>query len=226
MREPLEELRSYADSIRSAVPPARSHVVAMRAVTAARRTRPRRVTRTLAISLAVFLIANVAAAGISSSSLPGDFLYPLHRGYEALADSVGLGSGDRTPERVEEARALVERDRPDVALDHLASSLNDPGLRQAAAQIRALDLPREELRDDVANLVEAASAVSEAARSEDPEALRAAVAEIRELAERIAAAARERRNQSDSPVEPPRGRPDGASNTDRGRPDGVGGGRP
>lgn len=134
MSDPTDHLRRYADHIAASVTPARSQIAATRAIAAVTSRSPRRLTGRVAVTaLAGLVVLNVGAMSAANAAVPGDFLYPLDRAYERIADAIGVGA-DRTPERVAEAQVLLERSDPMRALQVLAE-VDDPDVSGVAVSL-------------------------------------------------------------------------------------------
>jgi hypothetical protein len=135
-------------------------------------------------STALFALANVALARASDPALPGQFLYPLDRTYEWLSDR--FASNDHIPERVAEALELAEGGHTDRALLVVTEILdNDESLRAAVGGLSGSGNSLA-VRDEVKDLVGAASSVHEAAQSGDPEALAEAIDNVKDAARDVA----------------------------------------
>src|SRR5690606_17802627 len=96
--------------------------------------------------LAVLVVANLGTAALADSAVPGDFLYPVDRAYEELADLVGFG-GDRGEERLEEATVLADRGELLAAVDHIADHIDDETVSTAARELLTLGEADPELPD-------------------------------------------------------------------------------
>jgi hypothetical protein len=135
-------------------------------------------------STALFALANVALARASDPALPGQFLYPLDRTYEWLSDR--FASNDHVPERVAEARELAEVGHTDRALQVVGEILGDnESLAAEVAQLSGRG-SSPAVRDEVIDLVGAASSVHEAAQSGDAAALEVAIDNVKEAAKDVA----------------------------------------
>jgi hypothetical protein len=162
MQEPLDQLRRYGEDLANAVPPARSRLAALRAVGGSPRP-VRRLPRVAAATLGFFAIANVAAAAVSDSAVPGDALYPLDRAYEAVGSLIGID--DHSAERFAEAEVLIERSDLDGAMDLVVEAMPDADLEGVTAALR-----QSATNDDVRTLVESARGLGEAMRTGNDEA--------------------------------------------------------
>ena len=180
---PDEDLRSLGEFLRNRVSPDESRRVAAAAM---RRRRPQR-SRAWAwvvVGTAVFTIGNVTLAQASDSAIPGQFLYPLDRAYEWVADR--FGPSDRVPERVFEALALAEGGNTEQALLLVTEILgSDESLQREIGGLSGSG-NSPAVRDEVIELVGAASAMREAAQSGDPNALEAAINNVKEAAQDVA----------------------------------------
>lgn len=180
---PFEDLRSLGEFLRNRVADDDSRRVAAAAVG---RRRPQRSRAWIAIvaSTALFALANVALAKASDSAIPGQFLYPLDRAYEWLSDR--FATHDRVPERVAEALDLAEGGHTDRALLVVTEILGDDESLQAAVGGLSGSGSSLAVRDEVKELVGAASSVHEAAQSGDADALEAAIDSVKEAAQDVA----------------------------------------
>lgn len=79
-------------------------------------------------ALATVGIGGLAAA--AENSIPGDFLYPVDRAFEAI----GIGDGG-TAERLEEAVKLAEEGKLDQALEHAADAIEAEGDEDSAGAL-------------------------------------------------------------------------------------------
>ena len=75
-------------------------------------------------TVGLLLVSNVGLASVSDGAAPGDFLYPLDRGYEWAGDR--FGAADRTLERLTESVVLTQRGEADEAIELLRSELATP----------------------------------------------------------------------------------------------------
>ncbi|MFP3914382.1 MAG: hypothetical protein ACLFWM_05870 [Actinomycetota bacterium] len=199
MTDPTDRLRRYGEDIASAVNPARSRVAAMRAIGRASSARsPRRAPRLALATLAVLVVGNVVTASVADAAVPGDLLYPLDRGYEEVADLVGLG-GDHTPERVEEAQVLVERGDHTDAVDLLAESVDTDVVRGAAAALQEMAPSDPQLPEHVEALVSGTQDLVEARRQGETRRLQEATAAVRLLAIQIGDQVRDSRPDGTGP---------------------------
>lgn len=177
MQEPTDQLRRYGEDLAAAVPPARSRIAALRAVGS--RPRPvRRLPRVAAATVGFFAVANVAAAAVSNSAVPGDALYPLDRAYEAAGRLIGFD--DHTAERLAEAEVLVERSDLPGALDLVVEAMPDPELEGVTAQLRQAGTDEE-----VRRLVLNARGLGQAMRDGNDEAMAESRAALRLLASQV-----------------------------------------
>jgi hypothetical protein len=188
MQEPLDQLRRYGEDLANAVPPARSRLAALRAVGGSPRP-VRRLPRVAAATVGFFAIANVAAAAVSDSAVPGDALYPLDRAYEAVGSLIGL---DHSAERLDEADVLIERSDLDGAMDLVVEAMPDSDLEGVTTALRG-----SATNEDVRTLVESARGLGEAMRTGDDEA----VAEFRAALRLLDAQASDRDPEA-TPAEP------------------------
>jgi hypothetical protein len=198
--EAIEQLRRYANHLRGQVDEQAAFIAARRAMSARIRRDPR---RRWVVGLAVaglMGLSSVGLAAVADGAVPGDFLYPLDRGFEWLSDVVG--TEDHTDERISEAEALAARGAPGAALEHLSESLGnlvglDPAsgidvnaaLDQARLAVAGQTDNQSQVQGEVDDLVQATKEVADAARAGDQEALRAAIAAMRDFAERVKDAA-------------------------------------
>ncbi|HSJ34674.1 MAG TPA: hypothetical protein VLB85_06425, partial [Acidimicrobiia bacterium] len=181
--------RRYGEDLAAAVPPARSRIAALRAVGS--RPRPvRRLPRVAAATVGFFAIANVAAAAVSNSAVPGDVLYPLDRAYEAAGRLIGFD--DHTAERLAEAELLVERSDLPGALDLVVEAMPDPELEGVTAQLRQAGTD-----DEVRRLVLNARGLGQAIREGNHEAMAESRAALRLLASQVSG-----RDPGATPAEP------------------------
>lgn len=201
--EAVEQLRRYANHLRSQVDGQAALAAARRALAARPHRAPR---RRWAVGLAVaglMAVSSVGLATVADDAVPGDLLYPIDRGLEWLGDV--LGNADHIDERISESEALAHRGDTAAALEHLSSSVGtldalDPAsgidlsavLDQARSAVAATGPAgnQAQVEDEVDDLVEATKGVAEAARAGDEEALRAAIEAMRDFAERVKDAAR------------------------------------
>lgn len=180
---PFEDLRSLGEFLRNRVADDESRRVAAAAV---RRRRPQRTRAWVAIVVGttVFAMANVALAQASDPAIPGQLLYPLDRAYEWLSDR--FASHNRVPERVAEALELAEGGHTDRALLVVTEILGDDETLQAEVGGLAGSGSSPAVRDEVKDLVGAASSVREAAQSGDADALADAIDNVKEAAQDVA----------------------------------------
>ncbi|MGH8957440.1 MAG: hypothetical protein ACRDVK_02065 [Acidimicrobiia bacterium] len=180
---PYEDLRSLGNLFRARVPPELSAEVAAAAL---RQRRPRRSRTWVAVVVTVVLLAlsNVALALASDSAIPGEFLYPLDRTYEWVADR--FGPQDRVPERVAEARELAGGGNTDLALRVVTEILGSDESLQTEVGGLSGSGNSPAVRDEVQDLVDAASVMHEASQSGDPSAIEAAITNLREEARDVA----------------------------------------
>lgn len=102
-------LRAIAAHLESATSEDRAEQLASRAVTRARvpQAQARRAVGVLAgIAVVTFGFASVGA--LADSSVPGQFLYPIDRAFEAVTGVIGVETGG-SEERLTEALALIDR---------------------------------------------------------------------------------------------------------------------
>lgn len=130
----IEDLRRYGASLVESVPAGRTEGMVTRGLAGRRRyQRSRRMVLVLA-TLGVLAISNVGLAAVSDGASPGDFLYPIDRGYEWASDR--FGPADRTDERLAEAEVLNNRGDTGEAIQFLQEELgnrpSDVGLLVAA----------------------------------------------------------------------------------------------
>ena len=142
---PNKELKDYATSLADSV----TEESTERALHAAlypsgqRMTGLRRRVITTSVTVLTFLTGNIGLAAAADSAIPGDALYGIDRGYERLADSLGVGE-NHAGERLEEAIALSQRGNVGLALDtaregieNANSSLEAPGIAEALRNLSA-----------------------------------------------------------------------------------------
>ena len=120
MTEPFDDLRRYADDLAAEVSPYTAQR-AVRAGMAPRQRRPRKAIVAL-VATGLLGVSNVALAATADSAVPGDALYGVDRGYERVADLLGLG-GPRVAERMQETGILIERGQVGMALDLVQETL-------------------------------------------------------------------------------------------------------
>jgi hypothetical protein len=132
----IEELRTYGHALAESVPSQKAEITANRLVakrhlslvpeggTVQRRgqSRYRRLAAAF-MALGLLAISNVSLAAIANSASPGDFLYPIDRGYEWLGDLVG--PTDRISERLAEANQLSERGETVAAVELLLQTVEE-----------------------------------------------------------------------------------------------------
>jgi hypothetical protein len=126
----------------------------------------------------------VALAEAADPAVPGEFLYPLDRAYEWVSDR--FASRDHVPERVAEALELAEDGHTDRALLVVTEILGDDQSLQAEVGVLSGSGSSLAVRDEVKDLVGAASSVHEAAQSGDPDALEDAISDVKEAAREVA----------------------------------------
>ena len=147
----IEDLRRYGASLVDSVPANRADSVAMRAI--ARRGRHRRSPRLVVVlaTIGLLLVSNVALASVSDGAAPGDFLYPLDRGYEWALDR--FGPADRSLERLSESAVLAERGDTDEAIKLLRTELATPSSDNdlIAAAIEELETRVQRGKEDQGN---------------------------------------------------------------------------
>ncbi|HJR86213.1 MAG TPA: hypothetical protein VJ930_01015 [Acidimicrobiia bacterium] len=180
---PFEDLRSLGEFLRNRVADDDSRRVAAAAVG---RRRPQRSRAFVAIvaGTALFALANVALAQASDPAVPGQILYPLDRAYEWLSDR--FVPHDRVPERVAEALELADGGQTDRALLVVTEILGDDESLQAEVGGLSGSGSSPAVRDEVKDLVGAASSVREAAQSGDADALADAIDNVKEEAQDVA----------------------------------------
>lgn len=185
VKRPEDDLRALAADLRASVSEEATAYAIDRAFVARKRS-TRRLVLVLTV-LGLMLVANVAFAGAVDSAVPGELLYPFDRAHEWIADR--LGTIDHTPERVTEARVLVDRQDYRRALA-LATEI---GLEAGASpalleELEDVDLSgdTDDVKSQVLDLIAATGNVSEAAHSGDKDALRAAIAAVHDAAKEVA----------------------------------------
>ncbi|HKZ20776.1 MAG TPA: hypothetical protein VJQ57_11760 [Acidimicrobiia bacterium] len=180
---PYEDLRSLGEFLRQRVAADDSRRVAAAAVG---RRRPRRSRAWIAVvvSTALFALANVALAQAADPAVPGEFLYPVDRAYEWVSDR--FAAQDHVPERVAEALELAEGGHTDRALLVVTEILADDESLQAEVGVLSGSGSSLAVRDEVKDLVGAASSVHEAAQSGDPDALEDAISNVKAAAREVA----------------------------------------
>ncbi|HJU51144.1 MAG TPA: hypothetical protein VJ815_02310 [Acidimicrobiia bacterium] len=233
---PCDDLRSLGEFLKSRVADDDSRRVAAAAI---RGHRPQRSRAWIAVvaSTASFALANVALAQVSDSAVPGQFLYPLDRAYEWLSDR--FAPHDRVPERVSEALELADDGHTERALHVVREILADDESLQAEVGQLSGSGNSPAVRDEVKDLVGAASSVHEAAQSGDPAALLDAINDVKEAAQDVAETASQGNaggndnpeltapGQADSPAGTAPGRdPDAGANNGRSGGQGQGSSRP
>jgi hypothetical protein len=82
-------------------------------------------------------VSNVALAAASDAAAPGDFLYPLDRGYEWASDL--FGNTDRTIERLAESETLSQRGDIDHAIAFLRELATESSNEALLAAIEKLE---------------------------------------------------------------------------------------
>jgi hypothetical protein len=120
----IEDLRRYGGSLVESVPTGQTEGMVTRGLAGRRRhQRSRRMVLVLA-TVGILAISNVGLAAVSDGASPGDFLYPLDRGYEWASDR--FGPTDRTDERLAESEVLNNRGDIAQAISLLQEELGHP----------------------------------------------------------------------------------------------------
>jgi hypothetical protein len=139
----IEELRAYAAGLRAAAECEPDLQMPLGFFSGVQRhprkswwLRPR-----LAVATAIFMVLNVGLAAASDSAVPGDVLYPLDLGYEAVAGLIGVDLGGED-ERLSESFVLIAR--------------GDAGgaVRTASAAVGSADSESVAVLDDLATDLE------------------------------------------------------------------------
>jgi hypothetical protein len=123
MTDAITALRSLAEDYESAVSP----LAAQRAVNRALMSRPRRPIRrrwNWAVATVGFMaVSNIGLAAAANPSAPGDALYGIDRGYEAIGGFIGFNT-DHSGERLDEAETVLGRGDASTAVSLAADALN------------------------------------------------------------------------------------------------------
>jgi hypothetical protein len=145
----IEDLRDYGRSLVEGVPVGQTEMAVVRILASRhRRHRPRRLVLALATA-GLLAVSNVALAAVSDAAAPGDFLYPVDRGYEWASDL--FGNTDRTIERLAESETLSQRGDIDHAiafLRELATESSNEALLAAIQKLEALGDPGQGNQND------------------------------------------------------------------------------
>jgi len=133
----IEDLRDYGRSLVKGVSVGQT-TMAVGRVLASRhqRHRPRRLVLMLATA-GLLAVSNVALAAVSDAAAPGDFLYPIDRGYEWASDL--FGNTDRTIERLAESETLSQRGDIDHAIAFLRELATESSNEALLAAIEKLE---------------------------------------------------------------------------------------
>lgn len=120
----IEDLRRYGASLVESISTGETEGMVTRGLAGRRRhQKSRRMVLVLA-TVGVLAISNVGLAAVSDGASPGDFLYPLDRGYEWASDR--FGPTDRTDERLAESEVLNNRGDIAQAIRFLLEELGHP----------------------------------------------------------------------------------------------------
>ncbi|HUO45463.1 MAG TPA: hypothetical protein VM470_01385 [Acidimicrobiia bacterium] len=192
--EAIEELRRYGSSLRGTISPVQAQAAATRAL-AGHTARGWSRRWVLAAATAGFLaISSVGLAAASDSSLPGDSLYGIKRGYEQVT---ALFGASHVSVRIEEASQLIILGRNATAVAVLAEALAElevtdvtAALEEAEALLQEGDEDTLEVAQAATELVKATEGIAIAARAGNEEAKQAAIADVRDRAANVAATAR------------------------------------
>ncbi|HUP17392.1 MAG TPA: hypothetical protein VM848_15235 [Acidimicrobiia bacterium] len=138
----IEDLRDYGRSLVEGVPVVQAEMAVGRVLASRHQSqRPRRLVLMLA-SAGLLAVSNVALAAVSDAAAPGDFLYPLDRGYERVSDL--FGDTDRTIERLAESETLVQRGDIDHAIAFLRELATESSNEALLAAIQKLEARGEQ----------------------------------------------------------------------------------
>ena len=180
MRDPFDDLRSYAARLEAEVPVERARARARAAINS---TPPRRRRMAVVASAAIgFMgISNVALAAVSNPAIPGDALYGIDRAYERIGELLGIG-GEHRLERLNEAASVVALGDEETALSLVQEALTglvDQDVDTARAMLSELERGAdvEALHQQIQEMIDIARDTADAAGS----------TEMREAAERAAA---------------------------------------
>lgn len=133
----IEDLRAYGRSLVEGVPVGQTEMAVGRVMASRHEShRPRRLVLMLATA-GLLAVSNVALAAASDSAAPGDFLYPVDRGYEWARDL--FGHTDRTNERLAESETLTQRGHVDDAIAFLRELATESSNEALAAAIEKLE---------------------------------------------------------------------------------------
>lgn len=133
----IEDLRNYGRSLVEGVPVGQTEMAVGRVLASRHQThRPRRLVLMLATA-GLLAVSNVALAAASDSAAPGDFLYPVDRGYEWARDL--FGATDRTNERLVESETLSQRGHVDDAIAFLRELATESSNEALLAAIEKLE---------------------------------------------------------------------------------------
>lgn len=119
-RDPITDLKRFAEALTAEVPEARAHAAVFRA----RQTQPRGalVVRRIVLATGMAVFLNIGLAAAANPSIPGELLYPIDRAYERLTGFFGV---DHRGERIHEAAQLAGSDRQPEAIQLLMDTLGD-----------------------------------------------------------------------------------------------------
>jgi hypothetical protein len=138
----LKDLRDYGRSLVEGVPVGQTEIAVGRVLASRRQShRPRRLVLALATA-GLLAVSNVALAAISDSAAPGDFLYPVDRGFEWARDL--FGESDRTIERLTESETLSQRGDIDHAIAFLRELATESSNEALLAAIEKLEARGEQ----------------------------------------------------------------------------------
>ena len=137
----IEDLRDYGRSLVEGVPAGQTEMALARILASHRSHRPRRLVLMLATA-GLLAVSNVGLAAVSDAAAPGDFLYPVDRGYEWASDL--FGDTDRTIERLEESETLSQRGDIDHAIAFLRQLATESSNESLEAAIQKLEARGEQ----------------------------------------------------------------------------------
>lgn len=173
MRDPFDDLRSYAAHLESEVPAERARARARAAVAGSTLPRRRRTAVVAAAAIGFMGFSNAALAAVSNPAVPGDALYGVDRAYERIGALLGIGGAHRF-ERLDEAAVVVAMGDSETALSLVQEALS--GLADEDADTARTMLQELERGADVTALHERIQRMIEVARSAaedaDSEAMR------------------------------------------------------